>query len=218
MMKTFDFASEADSPFRSPAEKAIDRERKRSALLRAAVRLFNERGFGRTSLEDVASALGVTKPTIYHFLGNKDRVLLECITRGLSELREAADVAAAASGSAQSRLQQFLVTYARINMTDFGRCTIRTQYQDLTPESATIFRSLKRQVDHALRSLLRDAMAEGALAQTDIGMTAFTVAGALNAPAYWFDPNGAKSADQIAVEMVDILMAGLASRASDQHV
>lgn len=200
------------SPFKTATQKANDREDKRAALLLAAVRLFNERGFGRTSLDDVAAALGVTKPTIYHFLGNKDRVLLECITRGLAELRQAAEAAFAASGSALERLKQFLILYARINMTDFGRCTIRTQYQDLSPESATIFRDLKRQVDHALRALIRDAIAEGALADKDIGMTASTVAGALNAPAYWFDPAGAKPADQIAAEMVDVLMAGLVAR------
>jgi AcrR family transcriptional regulator len=72
----------ADSPFQSPQQRSKARAAKREAVLRAAVQMFNERGFHQTSLDDVAASLGISKPTIYHYLGNKDQVLLECVTIG----------------------------------------------------------------------------------------------------------------------------------------
>ena len=60
--------------------------------------MFNERGFHATSLDEVAASLGVTKPVIYHYLGNKDQVLLECVTIGLTQLLEAAEAAGAVRG------------------------------------------------------------------------------------------------------------------------
>ena len=52
------------SPFRSPGEREKDRALKRDALLHAAVRIFNKRGFHAASLDDVAASLGVTKPVV----------------------------------------------------------------------------------------------------------------------------------------------------------
>ena len=78
------------SPFRTRVEKAQERAQKRDAVLTAAVRMFNARGYHATSLDDVAASLGISKPTIYHYLGNKEQVLIECVTRGLEPLRRAA--------------------------------------------------------------------------------------------------------------------------------
>ncbi len=44
-------------------------------------------------------------------------------------------------------------------------------------------------------------------------MTAFTLAGALNWPGRWHDPDGPLSAEQVADSLVDILISGLAPRA-----
>ncbi len=57
--------SRRPSPWRKREERVRDREIKREAVLRTAVMLFNEKGFQATSLDDVAKALNVTKPTIY---------------------------------------------------------------------------------------------------------------------------------------------------------
>src|SRR3546814_12647541 len=91
------------------------------AVLRAAVDLFNERGFHATSLDDIASRLGITKPAIYHYFGNKDQVLFHGLTVGMEQLRAAVDEARTHSGGGMDRLRAFLILYAEINMTAFGR-------------------------------------------------------------------------------------------------
>ncbi|HZV10884.1 MAG TPA: helix-turn-helix domain-containing protein, partial [Novosphingobium sp.] len=111
--------SSAPSPFQTAQQRRSSRQAKRDAVLRAAVRMFNERGFHQTSLDDVAAQLGVSKPTIYHYLGNKDQVLLECVTIGLSQLLEAAETSRQKPGKGVDRLIAFLTRYAEINMDDF---------------------------------------------------------------------------------------------------
>src|SRR3546814_13568167 len=88
--------------------------------------MFNARGFHATSLDDLAASLGISKPTIYHYLGNKDQVLLECLTRGLMQLRAAAEEAQTLPGTGLDRLRAFLRSYADVNMRDFGRSVSRT--------------------------------------------------------------------------------------------
>lgn len=204
------------SPFRSAEQKEADRAAKRDAVLRAAVRMFNERGFHATSLDDVASSLGVTKRTIYHYLANKDQVLLECVMIGLVQLVQAAEEARAEPGTGKDRLIKFLERYAEINMDDFGRCVIRTGEESLSSESLPKFRALKREIDNALRTLIEEGQADGSLATGDPKVIAFTVAGALNWLARWYKKEGSKQARDLAKEMVDILIKGIEGGTRDR--
>lgn len=201
------------SPFRTRDERTRDREAKREAVLRAAVRMFNDRGFHATSLDDVAASLGISKPTIYHYLGNKEQVLIECVTRGLEPLRAAVEQAREEEGSGLDRLRFFLIRYARISMDDFGRCMVRTGDEYLSPEGAATFRARKKEIDVAMRGLIREGVGDGSIAPVDIRFAAFTLAGALNWPARWHDPQGPMSPEEIAVALVDNLIQGLAPRA-----
>lgn len=199
----------ARSPFRTAKEREGDRAIKREALLIAAVRMFNERGFHATSLDDVAAALGVTKPVIYHYLGNKDQVLFECVRIGLEQLSQAADAACAESGTGLSRLRTFLRRYAEVNMEDFGKCVIRTGDEALSPESRRQFRALKAEIDQAIRNLITEGVADGSIHADDVRLTAFTLACALNGPARWFDPAGPLSVREVAERSVEILIKGI---------
>lgn len=200
------------SPFSTPEQRAEERSAKRQAVLRAAVRMFNERGFNATLLDDVAASLGISKPTIYHYLGNKEQVLLECVALGLEQFLAAADQARRMSGSGLDRLRHFLRAYAQVNMDDFGRCVIRTGPEALSPEGAQSLRERKRRIDAAMRSFIEEGMADGSIARSDPKILAFTLAGALNWPARWHVASGELSAQAIAHQMVDILTLGLAPR------
>jgi AcrR family transcriptional regulator len=200
------------SPFQTADQKRAAREAKRAAVLRAAVRMFNERGFHRTSLDDVATRLGISKPTIYHYLGNKDQVLMECVTIGVNQLLEAAEASRRTAGTGRDRLEDFLVRYAEINMDDFGRCVIRTDDESLEPDSRARFRALKRQIDQAMRALIAEGIADGSIAPHDPRMLAFALAGALNWPARWHVAKGALSPADIARQMVDLLAGGFRPR------
>ncbi|QCI65037.1 TetR/AcrR family transcriptional regulator [Phreatobacter stygius] len=207
---------EAGSPFRDREQRLEDRERKRETVLRAAVRMFNARGFHAASLDEVAASIGVSKPTIYHYLGNKEQVLLECFTRGLDALDRAVEKASAAPGTGLERLSAFLVRYAENNMSDFGRCVVRTGNDALSPEGAARFRAMKRKIDGHLRRLVAEAMADGSAAPADVKLTAFTLASAVNGSAFWFSADGALPARAVAEAIVAILTAGLAPRAVPQ--
>jgi AcrR family transcriptional regulator len=197
------------SPFRSTRTNESERQEKRMALLLAAVRMFNERGFHATSLEDVASSLGVTKPVIYHHLGNKEQVLFECVRLGLEELALGAQAARETAGTGLDRLKTFLRSYAESVMGDFGKCVIRTGDELLSPQSRADLRALKSGIDDELRAMIEDAVADGSANVSDVRVTAFAFAGALNWPARWFRTDGELSSQAMARQLVEILCDGI---------
>ena len=97
-------------------------------------------------------------------------------------------------------------------MDDFGRCVIRTGDEALSKRSAARFRQLKREIDSAMRELISEGMLDRSIGPADVKLVAFTLAGALNGPAQWYDPKGQETAKSLAAKMVDILTEGLARR------
>src|SRR3546814_20528292 len=86
------------------------------------LRAFAENGYHRTSLEEIAARLGVSKPTIYYYAQNKDDLVAAIAARALDEIVAAMD--ADEQSSALSQLSHLLRRSAEIMTTDFGQCAI----------------------------------------------------------------------------------------------
>jgi AcrR family transcriptional regulator len=97
-----------------------DFQTKRRVALETAARLFNERGFYRTSLEDIAAELHVTKAALYYYFRNKDEILYECHALAIDAVRD--DGGAEAAGRGLERVVQLVERYVPTIVQDFGRC------------------------------------------------------------------------------------------------
>jgi AcrR family transcriptional regulator len=203
-------ASLASSPWPKQAERAREREVKRDAVLRTAVALFNEKGVQATSLADVAAALNVTKPTIYHYFLNKDEILFECVRRGVESIRDAAIDVEKRGGTGLDRLQAHMRNYALVMTNDFGMCVTRTADHELSQQSRAKFRALKRETDVLMRRVIEEGINDGSIAPGDVRLITFTLAGALNWIARWYDPKGPMTREEIADGCVAILTRGIA--------
>ena len=62
-----------------PQRSRLPRAERERQALEAAHALFAERGYARVTMDDVADAVGVTKPLLYKYFGNKERLYLACM-------------------------------------------------------------------------------------------------------------------------------------------
>lgn len=207
-----DIEDELASPWPKKSERVRRRALKREAVLNTAVRFFNEKGFHATSLDDVAVALNVTKPTIYYYFSSKDEILFDCCKQGLAKISEAAERVEARGGSGRERLESLAYDYAICMTQPFCICITRTADHEMSADSRKRFRALKREIDQTMRRVVEDGIADGSLAGGSERMITFTMAGALNWIARWFDPDGPMSREEIAGDVVKILMNGLSPR------
>ncbi len=201
------------SPWAPASHRELQREAKRNAVLQAAAQLFNERGFHATSLDDIAARLNVTKPTLYYYVKNKDEILLQCVSKGLTMMLEGIDASRAAGGKAIDQLMTCMQVYARIVTMDFGMCLIRVGDEQLPPESRKELRRLKSAIDQEFRRLVAEGVAEGSLQPCDPKMTAFVIAGALSWIGRWYQPGGEYTPEQVAQQCIATLCDGVLRRA-----
>jgi len=188
-------------------------ERTRAAILEAAERLFAERGFDATRLEDVAEQVGIRRASIvYHF--RDKRVLYDAVLGGVfGDLLDRTEAAFAAPGPLAERVEAAVAAwvdyvgtrpaFARIllrEVADAGGGAANVQAQ-IEPFTALVRRVLAASQDDPL---LRDARVDPAhLASTIAGATVFFVA-AMPAlvPDRGFDP---LAPDQLAAHRAQVL-------------
>jgi AcrR family transcriptional regulator len=82
-------------------------DERRALIVDAAGRLFGERGFDGTRLDDVAAAAGVTKPILYRHFADKTTLYLALLERHRGDLGSFA-AAVPAGGSLEERLRAVL--------------------------------------------------------------------------------------------------------------
>jgi AcrR family transcriptional regulator len=189
-----------------------DPDGKREAILLTAAQLFLEKSYDRTLLTDVAERLNITKPALYHYFRNKEEILLECYRIGTGLIEDMVRELAAGGGTGLDKVRLFIYSYAKLMTVDFGRCVMRLDEGDLSPEAHAKVRAHKRKIDRRLRGFIEEGLADGSIGRCDPKIAAFAIAGAVNWICMWYEPEGALSAEEISTQFARTLTEGLARR------
>jgi len=91
-----------DEPQAAPPSELDERTRYR--LLRAAVQVFDRKGYASASVREIVEAAGVTKPALYYHFGSKEGVLAAILEQGAREFEAAVDRAVRRPGTARERV------------------------------------------------------------------------------------------------------------------
>ena len=87
-------------------------DRKRKLLLLAATEIFLDKGYDGTRMEDVAMKASVSKPTVYRFFSDKERLFAEIVRATTSEIDDLVRLVAETMGG-QKSLESGLLVLAR---------------------------------------------------------------------------------------------------------
>jgi len=194
------------------ANRRRDPATKRDAVLQTAAQLFIEKSYGRTSMNDVAQRLHITKPALYHYFQNKEQILLECYRLGTALIGQTLNQIAAHCGTGLEKVEAFICSYANVMTVNFGRCVMRLDEGDLSEEARADVRRYKRKIDRRLRSFIQEGVEDGSIAACDAKIAAFAIAGALNWICQWYEPEGPLSGEEIASQFAQTLTRGLVQR------
>jgi AcrR family transcriptional regulator len=175
---------------------------KRERILEEAVKLFYERGFSGTTLDDIAGKLGVTKPFIYtHFRSKVE--LLEAICRPTIEMSLAAIAdAAAQTGSAADRLFLGVVAFTKVVLTRQANIAVFfREEKNLSAAGLDDINALRKRFDRVLSGLLEEGTNSGEFQIADIRVAALAIGGMVSWAYTWYQPGGRLSIDDVGTHM-----------------
>lgn len=181
---------------------------KRERIIAAAVELFYLRGFGRTTLDQVAERMGVSKPFIYTHFRSKSELLAAICGQGIGASLEAIDRALAADGPQRDKLAAFANDFMLAALDRQKHITIYTREEKMlaSADREAIARK-RREFDRKLASLLDEGVGNGEFDIAEIPIAALAIGGIASWASVWFRQGGRLTAQEIAHRMVPLVLS-----------
>jgi AcrR family transcriptional regulator len=181
--------------------RARDRE-----VIEAAVKIFWEKGYANTSVQDVADALGMLKGSLYYYIDSKERLLEKIFDDSHAELSVIAQAALSSDEPAADRTARFLFDYAMWTLTHLERAGLYSrEWRYASDALKTSLAEQQRFYDRTLRELLLKGQQEGSIAK-DLdprGASLFIWAAFTGLPD-WYRPASKADARKIAAMYVEL--------------
>src|SRR5712691_248920 len=204
----------AARPLKAMSPKALGKSKKevlRRAVLEAAAKLFAQRGFGGTNLQDIADALGISRPALYYYFKSKDDILASLVEEvTVFSGHQATELASKADFNPSETLRQMVFSHAKWLLehpVEF-RVVDRTE-NDLPAATRRTHDKAKRTLlDNFSRTIAR-GVELGHFRPVDPTVTAFSIIGMCSWTAWWFVPEGRVPLEEVAKSIADFAVNGL---------
>lgn len=201
-------ATETAKPMATPEGQARNEE-----VFRTAARLMVEKGYGATSINDIARAVGMTKAGLYHHIRSKQDMLFQILQHAMDGLDRVVIKPAKRLTDPEARLRETIRLHVH-GLFDHGLefALLFPERRHLEPAQQKI---VLRRIENYLK-LLRGAMqeleAEGKLRELDINVSARHILQTIAGIARWYTVDAGVSVDLLVEQTVNFNLAAILKR------
>lgn len=186
-----------------------DAQRRR--VLNASVEIFSKRGYRGTSMNDIAAAVGLSKPTLYHYFRSKEDILVRLYEDLLAEsLAGAKAIVAAAPGPLEAL--RGVISY-RVRHTCEKQAIHKVFFEEEDELPAGLLHTVieqRREFENILKAaVVRHLEATGTTLPTTPTVYVNTCLGAANWVYKWFDPDGGEDPQTLGEHIATLLLQPL---------
>jgi len=201
------------------AETTDGKQERLRQICAIAARVFYEKGYDGASMQDIATAVGLTKAGLYHHVGSKDRLLYEIMNYGMDILDETVLKAVAPIADPREKLRQTILGHIDL--------VIRARDLEITVilhENRSLKGALRKKINARKKSYIR--FVEDLIAQVQRQapapmrsgpaapalpprLAAYALLGMINWLYQWYRPEGLIPQSELAEAYVDFFFRGL---------
>lgn len=193
---------------------AAKRAALRQRIIDVALQAFSTRGFEATTNADIADALQMTGPALYHYFRTKEELLFACMDYMLEQLHAELTAAAAGEGRVRDRMARMVQAQLKVELHTGGSASLVNahlygpQYLTdvLSPERREALRLRQRALVQLYRELIEAGVASGEFAVDNAALAAFNVLAVVQYSSVWYRPRkGQRLADLIDAQVAAAL-------------
>lgn len=183
----------------------------RAEILQQAAKLFAQKGYAASSLNELAAAMNYSKGAIYNYFASKQEIYDAIIIATLAGLYESGAAAVQAGDPPAERLRRFMVAHATFLADNFDAfATMLVGFSGMADAHLKADAlALRDAHEGLLRRIVTDGIADGSFRPVDPATTGRAVLSLLSWMARWFRPGGPKSAEEVAQDYYDLVVNGL---------
>jgi AcrR family transcriptional regulator len=181
------------------------------AILAEAARIFASRGVQGTGIREIAEAMEMSRPGVYHYFSSKDELLVQLLEGYTGQLTGFFRAVREDAGKSPSEKLREMVTGLVIRVTEkpsYLRLMANNE-QELPEHLAKAHADARHEAFEHMIAVIAEGIDAGELRPVNERIAAFGLFGMCHWIAWWYRPEGAASADEIAEELSELALAGL---------
>ena len=182
---------------------------KMTSIAKAAAKLYNEKGYLETSMNDISTAAKLSKGGIYHYFSSKNEILYFISTNFMGLLLK----------DLKQELERIEDNFEKIQFIISRHIGFYTKYiaeakttihegHLLPPEYFKIIADQERDYHQIVRGVLSDFFG-GRISKDQLKVVTFILFGTCNGIYFWYDPKGSVTPEELSEIISDILCRGL---------
>jgi len=192
-------------------EAVKGKEFRRDQILKTATRIFCEKTYHGTTLQEIASAVGMLKGSLYYYITSKEKLLADIILDALNTLNEDLVRVENADLTPVERLRQIVREHVKFNAKYREAGTLFLTERNVISSLEEIDKMMQifERRDKLIARTLREAIETGVCRPVDTRITSLAIVGLCNSVLFWYRPSGHLSYDKIADALFELLHQGL---------
>jgi AcrR family transcriptional regulator len=198
-------AKQAESGPRPPRRRQLE-------VLEVAARVFHQKGYESTSIQDIAEAIGILKGSLYYYIRSKEDLLYEILQGVHEEALANITPVVEMEGDALQKIRAFVTTHLMFNAEHLTKMGVfYHDFRSLSGERRSSIVESRDYYDGLLRGFIRQGQKDGTVCpDVDAKAAALGVMGMLNWIYQWYHPGGGLNERELADEFADLVVNGLA--------
>jgi AcrR family transcriptional regulator len=184
----------------------------RQEILRTAARLFQQRGYDATSMNDVAAALKLSKGGLYHHFQSKDEILFEIMNHAMEITQERVLNPVRGIADPEERLRALIRLHIEVVLSPRDReiTVMLHENHPLPPSLRKRINARKKEYVHFLENLMEEVQrTRHGRGRVGPHAAAFALLGMINWIYQWHKPEGELQAQQLVPQFTDLIFGGI---------
>ena len=189
------------------AGRVTDPQSARGKLLQEAARLFRRKGYERTTVRDLATAVGIQSGSIFHHFKSKEEILRSVMEETVIYNTALLQASLADADTLRERVLALIRCELQSIMGGTGEAmaVLVYEWRSLSEEGKAQVLDLRDQYEHVWLQVLEEARAAGYV-QNDPFILRRFLTGALSWTTTWFRPDGPMTLDSLAEEALALVI------------
>jgi AcrR family transcriptional regulator len=182
----------------------------RSAIQQAAIDLFHRQGYFATSISDIAQACGIRKSGLYYWFASKEELLFSILETTMTDLMACLRHTLTGIENVEDRMRAAVCSHVGFHLRRQKENFIANS--ELRGLSAAHYRAivaLRDAYEQAFQELIRQGHEAGIFAPCDVKILSYAILALCTSGAFWFNPAGRLSVEQIAAIYEGFVLSGL---------
>ena len=192
-----------------PRETLVD---SRQEILRTAARLFQQRGYDATSMNDVAAALKLSKGGLYHHFQSKDEILFEIMNHAMEITQERVLAPVRGIADPVERLRALIRLHIEVVLSPRDReiTVMLHENHPLPPTLRKRINTRKKEYIHYVEGLMAEVQrARQAKGSVSPRAAAFALLGMINWIYQWYKPEGSLQSHNMVPQFTEFVFGGI---------